>query len=225
MITKLVKKFIRKIKIAFSSTWFRLSYQTFRGKLRIDFLSIQRSSLGKNASIYGSISCYKSSIFFGNFISIAPTAEINVEGNGSIQIGNKVSIGPRTIVSSSGEIIKIGDSTSFFSDCLISGAVSIGDGCLFAKNVTVLSSTHQIYGEGTIRENDEALRIQLNKIQVQQVNIGSDCWLGMNVVIMPGVTLGKGIVVGANAVVTKSFEDYSIIAGIPAKVIGSRLSK
>ena len=56
----------------------------------------------------------------------------------------------------------------------------------------------------------------------ERVVVGDDCWLGSNAVILPGATLSKGTVVGANAVVTKDFPQYSIIAGMPAKVIGKR---
>ena len=53
--------------------------------------------------------------------------------------------------------------------------------------------------------------------------IEDDCWLGYNVAIMPGVKIGKGSVIGANAVVTKDVEPYSIMAGVPAVLIKKRL--
>lgn len=51
------------------------------------------------------------------------------------------------------------------------------------------------------------------------IQINDDCWIGANVFITGNVTLGKHCVVAANSVVTKSFPDYSIIAGVPAKLI------
>jgi len=54
------------------------------------------------------------------------------------------------------------------------------------------------------------------------VSIGDDCWLGANVVVLLGVSISKGAVVGANAVVTKDFPEYSVSTGVPAKVTGSR---
>ena len=53
------------------------------------------------------------------------------------------------------------------------------------------------------------------------VIIGDYTWIGENVSIMPGVNIGKSSVIGANSVVTKSFPERSIIAGNPAKIIGT----
>jgi len=149
--------------------------------------------------------------------------EVGAEKGGKIVLGSYVSIGPRSIISTSGGVVEIGSRTSFFSDCIISGAVSIGENCLFAKNVTILTSTHQIHGPGTIRVNDAAAQADPSHQLYSPVVIGDDCWLGSNSVIMPGVKLATGTVVGANAVVTKDFPAYSIVGGVPAKLIGSRM--
>jgi hypothetical protein len=53
--------------------------------------------------------------------------------------------------------------------------------------------------------------------------VQDDCWLGTNVVVCPGVTIGKGSVVGANSVVTHDVMPYSVVAGSPARMIGRRL--
>lgn len=54
------------------------------------------------------------------------------------------------------------------------------------------------------------------------VSVGDFAWIGARAIILPGVTLGRGVVVGAGAVVTKSQDDFSIVAGVPAKRIGER---
>ena len=55
------------------------------------------------------------------------------------------------------------------------------------------------------------------------VYIGNDVWIGDRVVILPGVHIGDGSVLAAGAVVSRDIPDYSIAAGVPAKVIRSRL--
>ncbi len=56
-----------------------------------------------------------------------------------------------------------------------------------------------------------------------RLTIGDDVWLGAGAVVLDGVKVGKGCIIGAGAVVTKDLPDYSIAAGVPAKVIKSRI--
>lgn len=86
------------------------------------------------------------------------------------------------------------------------GGIEIGNYCLFAKNVVIVTANHDLY--------DSRIR------QLSPVKIGNYCWLGAGAKIMPGVELGDNTIVAAGAVVTKSFsEGYCIVAGIPAKKI------
>ena len=211
-----------KISRLANAALFRFKHRLLGGKVRVDRASIPRISLGKNVNLQGLISANDGVVKIGPRCSIAKTAELGCAGGGVLVLHEGASLGPRTIVSTTAGRIDIGMNTSFFSDCIISGEVSIGPSCLFANNVTVLTSTHEIYGEGTIRESDAAARRLPGFKPYRAVSIGADCWLGANSVVLPGVTLGQGCVVGANAVVTKSFPDYSILAGVPAAVIGSR---
>ena len=116
----------------------------------------------------------------------------------------------------------IKDRTTFFSDCIVSGNVSIGCDCLVAKNVSILSGTHVIDGPGSIRENDAlAMKLMPDTLN-KEIEIGDDVWLGSNSIILPGVKLETGVVVGANSVVTKSFPANTVVGGVPAKVLRKR---
>lgn len=222
-------RYLRKIKqrlsIATSSCRFRLRHGLLSGIIRADAASIAKSTLGANPVVRGALVLSDSVLIVGSDFALAHSAELGACEAGVIEIGDSVSVGPRSIISTSGGTVRVGSRTSFFSDCLISGAVTIGNDCLFANSVTVLSGTHQIRGSGTIRENDAAWERSPDYRPFDPILIGEDCWLGANSVILPGVNLGKGTVVGANAVVTKSFPDYSILGGVPARIIGSRLSE
>lgn len=85
--------------------------------------------------------------------------------------------------------------------------IRIGKGTCIAANVGIITANHDV------KELDKHL-------PGKDVNIGDNCWIGMNSVLLPGVTLGERTVVGAGSVVTKSFpKGYCVIAGNPAKVI------
>ena len=119
-----------------------------------------------------------------------------------------------------GRKIVIGDRTSLQSRCRLLGDVSIGDNCLLAPNVFVSSGKHT-FG----REPALPIRVQESIYGSENIPvvIDDDCWLGVNVVVMPGMRIGRGSIVGANSVVTKDIAPYSIIGGVPAKLLKTRL--
>lgn len=86
------------------------------------------------------------------------------------------------------------------------GGVYVGNYVISASNLGIISGNHDVYDHTK----------HINK----EVRIGDYCWLGQGCIILPGVTLGPKTIVGAGAVVTKSFpEGYCVIAGNPAKKI------
>lgn len=85
--------------------------------------------------------------------------------------------------------------------------IYIGDYTFIAPNVGIMSGNHEL---GDLRRQTEDA----------PVRIGNYCWLGMNTMVLAGVVLGDFTIVGAGAIVTKSFEEgYCVIAGNPARVI------
>lgn len=68
----------------------------------------------------------------------------------------------------------------------------------------------------------DAGEIKSQGVSWDPISIADDCWIASGVTILAGVSIGRGCVVAAGAVVTKSFGDDCIIAGIPAKKIGQR---
>lgn len=98
----------------------------------------------------------------------------------------------------------------------------IGKKVIFGPKPTIITGDHRIdlVGKHIIDIADE------EKLPNQDapVIIEDGCWLGANITILKGVTLGRGSVVAAGAVVTKSFPPYSIVGGVPAKLIKMRFT-
>ena len=107
-----------------------------------------------------------------------------------------------------------GDRCVFGSDAVISctNSITIGNGVLTSSRVFIGDSYHG-YEDPTRAILDQPMGGEA------PVRIGDGCFIGIGAAIMPGVTLGKNCFVGANAVVTKSFDDYSVVAGVPARLI------
>ena len=129
---------------------------------------------------------------------------VTIRENASIQCsshptnpGAGLTIGSRTYVGPSA-IIGVGGPISVGSDC------QIGSGCTF------ISENHEVDDDG-----------QPSPTRVRRVGIeiGNQCWIGHRVVVLDGVSLGDHCVVGAGAVVTKSFPARSKIAGVPARQV------
>ena len=139
--------------------------------------------------------------------------------------GKDVYLRPLTCDIKGLENLTIGDGTfiprnsTFFCT---SAPLTIGKKVVFGPNPIIMTGDHRIdligryiedvRGKDKLPEND------------QPVVIDDDDWCGANVVILKGVTLGRGSVVAAGAVVTKSFPPYSIIGGVPAKLIKMRFT-
>lgn len=106
----------------------------------------------------------------------------------------------------------------------IIGDVVIERNCTLAPNVYISSGNHEAFEWPAldIREQDKIRTA--NPLQKNKCHIEEDVWLGINVFIKAGVTIGRGAVVGANSVVTKSVKPYSVVAGSPAKELRTRLN-
>jgi lipopolysaccharide O-acetyltransferase len=108
----------------------------------------------------------------------------------------------------------IGDGTTVAGGCVLSAAVSIrvGRNVGLSRNVYVADHTHA-YADSTGRPGDPGIT------HIEPVEIGDDAWIGENAFILPGVRVGRGAVVSANAVVAGDVPDFSVVAGQPARLV------
>lgn len=112
--------------------------------------------------------------------------------------------------------IKFGHSVAINSYSYLNGigGLDIGNYVLIGPNVTISSGMHPIGGR--------SIPIITRQTTPKKITIEDDVWIGAGAVIMPGITLARGTVVGANAVVLRSTRPFEVIAGIPAKNLYTR---
>lgn len=150
---------------------------------------------------------------FGRGSTVQP--HCSIYGAGAISVGKGVHIRSGCWIQTydKGEI-RIGDKTLIGFRCKITARnkISIGKNVLFADNVYITDFDH-VY-------KDTALPVRDQKwTDGEVVIIEDDVWLGQNAVIRPGVTIGRHSVVGSSAVVTKSIPPFSVVAGVPSRII------
>lgn len=107
--------------------------------------------------------------------------------------------------------VEIGKNTSINRKCYIDsrGGIKIGDNVSISPEVHLITAEHDI--------NDSSFTYITNPITLEDF-----VFIGTRAIVLPGVHLGKGCVVASGAVVTKSFPEFSVVAGVPAKVISTR---
>ena len=110
-----------------------------------------------------------------------------------------------------GYLLQVGDNFYANHGCTILDCnyIRIGKNCLLAPHVCISAAAHPI--DPTLRTSGAEF--------TAPISIGDNAWIGANATICPGVTLGNNVVVGAGAVVTKSFPDNVVIGGVPAKIV------
>ena len=129
------------------------------------------------------------------------------------------------------ELLGFGKGTSIYDSSIILGNVEVGDNTWIGPNTMLdgtggkltignhcsISTGVHIYTHDTV---DYCVSGGIVPKSCDSVYIGNNCYIGPKVIISKGVTLGDCCIVGANSFVNKGFDDYSIIAGTPAKKIG-----
>jgi len=132
------------------------------------------------------------------------------------------------VESGSNIINSIIDKHSFCGyDCDINNA-NIGSFCSIANGVIVGGGMHPIKWVSTSpvfyegRDSVKAKFSEHRREPVKVTMIGHDVWIGQNVIIKQGVNIGTGAIIGMGSVVTKNVSPYSIVAGVPAKIIRKR---
>ena len=103
--------------------------------------------------------------------------------------------------------VKIGKNVVILNgfQCMSAGGLTIEDDTMISLNCTIATNNHDFY--------------ERNIITCKPVHIKRNVWIGVNVTILPGVTIGENAVVGAGAIVTKDVPDNAVVVGSPARVV------
>lgn len=185
----------------------------------------QNSQLGRlgeasEVSPFTDLRGNKKNIFVGNGSTICKYASLEVDpvnsDNSKIIIGDNTLISSFVIMRTYGGLIKIGNSCfiNSFSTVYGHGNLTIGNGCLIGPQVTIIPVNYGF--------QDREIPFRQQTPTLKGITIEDDVWIGAGVTILDGCTVGQGSIIGAGAVLTKSVEPYSIVAGVPAKQIGMR---
>jgi acetyltransferase-like isoleucine patch superfamily enzyme len=134
-----------------------------------------------------------------------------------VRFGSNPNVSP-DVVFSNPTRIAIGDRVRIGSRCHIwagpgQGHVRIGNDVLFGPEVMVTAATYR-YNDGA-PVTDQAMK-------EGDIVIGDDVWLATRALVLPGTTIGNGAIIGAGAVVKGVIPEFAIVAGSPARVVGSR---
>ena len=188
-------------------------------RLRIDWYRVRLGALGQECRIEPGVSFqYPGRIRIGDGAGIGRnvTLRANTDQSPGIELGQKVSINDAVVINANRGQVTLGDRSWLGPFCLIygNGGVTIGSNVLVAGHSSINTVSHSI-DRCDIPVNDQP-------VVIDPVVIEDDVWIGLNAVILQGVTIGRGTIVGAGAVVNKSIPPWSIAVGVPARVIGRR---
>ncbi len=155
----------------------------------------------------------------GSVICFPPAA---LFGEQAIRLGADTLIGPYVSLSAgmapgqrliSDQIVTIGDRCLIgrYSSIVGHFEIVIGNDVFFGPNVYVTDQNHGV--------DDLELPIGRQTARERPVSIGDGSWLGANVVVLPGVTIGRHVAIGAGSIVTSDLPDHAVAVGNPARVL------
>lgn len=159
---------------------------------------------------------FKKNLFLGDNVKLNALSEGGITGGTNVTIRRGSIIDCTGVYSELGEGILIGNNVGISENCYIQvrGYVEIGDDVIIGPNSSIFSENHNF-------ENNDIL-IREQGVSRKGVKIERGVWIGTKSVILDGVTVGENSIVAAGSVVNKNIAPYSIVGGVPAKLIKRR---
>ena len=144
---------------------------------------------------------------------------VTFKGFSNIKVGSNFSVMSRSSLYARNAVIKIGDNFSMNTNSSLNadeGGIYIGDNVIIAHNVVVRAADHI--------HNSVSIPIQKQGHKFGEIYIEDGVWIGANAVITSNVKIGSHSIVAAGAVVTKDVMPFTVVGGVPAKVIRHRVN-
>lgn len=226
---KLAQRFLNRKDLKFSEEvpmahYIRVAWQRIGMLLRGKIKGMLFGERGKRLYVGRKTKfCCSKYIYAGNGVSIQDRVLINALSKEGVHFGNNSSVGVNSMIKVSGSLVEVGKGfwlgnySTLANDCFIgaAGGVWIGDYVAIGQNVRFHSENHDF--------SDPTKKICEQGTTHKGIRIEDDCWIGAGAVFLDGAELGKGCVVGANTVVNGVFPAYSVIAGVPARIVKMRI--
>lgn len=114
-----------------------------------------------------------------------------------------------------GKDIHVGNNSGLGIHSSVRGPLYIGNNVMMGPEVIIMTGSHKT-------DSTVIPMCQQGFLEDRPVTIGDDVWIGTRVIILPGVNIGKGVIVGAGAVVTNDIPDYAVVGGVPARILKYR---
>jgi acetyltransferase-like isoleucine patch superfamily enzyme len=188
-------------------------YPPYRGRVRLAQMH-RRGYIAPSATLHHTHLRLGENVFIGDRVLIYQVDQ----DSGPVELGRRVRLHREVIIETGvGGGLTIGDETNVQPRCQFSayqGSIRIGRGVLIAPYCAFYPYDHSIAPDLPIRK--QPLRSRGGII------IEDEAWLGVGVIVLDGVRIGRGAVVGAGAVVTRDVPDGAVVHGVPARVLRLR---
>lgn len=158
----------------------------------------------------------------GRSVTLEEYVQIDALSREGVWLGDNVSVGRFSVIEATGILrdlgigFSIGANSNLGDYCFVgaAGGVRIGENVLIGQRVSFHSENH-VYQRVDVP-------IKAQGVKREGIVVEDDCWIGSGAIILDGVTVGRGSVIAAGSVVTHDVEPYSVMAGVPAKLIRRR---
>lgn len=147
------------------------------------------------------------------------TLRANTDSAAGISLAAGATLKDGVVLNANGGQVCVGARSWLGPFCVVYGNAGVSIGCdvMIAAHTVITSVGHE--------HSRLDLPMRAQPLELGPVRIEDDVWIGAHCTVLPGVTIGRGAIVGAGAVVTRDVPPFAIVSGIPARPVGSRLGR